>query len=59
MKLNTSPGSMDFAVLYTAALRYLEKDPQYRITFYVTPSNTSVPSLQLFMWNETLVGISP
>lgn len=55
VKLNTSPGSMDFAVLYTAALRYLEKDPQYRITFYVTPSNTSVPSLQLFMWNETLI----
>nr|CAI5852904.1 unnamed protein product [Callosobruchus analis] len=54
-KLNTSPGSLDFAVFYTAALNYLEKDPEYRITFFVTPTLTKHPTLHLQLWNETLV----
>ncbi|CAG9856574.1 unnamed protein product [Phyllotreta striolata] len=55
VELNASPGSRDFAVLYTAALKYLEKDPQYRIAFYVSPAKVSKPSMRLFLWNETLV----
>ncbi|CAH1956000.1 unnamed protein product [Acanthoscelides obtectus] len=54
-KLNTSPGSRDFAVFYTAALNYVEKDPEYRITFFVTPTPTKHPTLHLQLWNETLV----
>ncbi|XP_050498799.1 thioredoxin domain-containing protein 11 isoform X3 [Diabrotica virgifera virgifera] len=54
-EMNVSPGSLDFAVYYTTALRYLEKDPQYRVTFYITPSNVTTPSLSLYMWNETLL----
>ncbi|XP_050498797.1 thioredoxin domain-containing protein 11 isoform X1 [Diabrotica virgifera virgifera] len=54
-EMNVSPGSLDFAVYYTTALRYLEKDPQYRVTFYITPSNVTTPSLSLYMWNETLM----
>lgn len=54
-ELNTSPGSLDFAVFYVASLRYLEKDPQFRITFYVNPSLVSTPKLYLYLWNETLV----
>ncbi|XP_057651528.1 thioredoxin domain-containing protein 11 [Diorhabda carinulata] len=54
-ELNTSPGSLDFAVFYVASLKYLEKDPQFRITFYVNPSLVSPPKLYLYLWNETLV----
>ncbi|KAG5891308.1 hypothetical protein JTB14_002869 [Gonioctena quinquepunctata] len=54
-ELDASPGSLAFAVVYTAALRYLERDPQHRITFYVKPSAVSNPSLHLYLWNETLV----
>ncbi|KAJ8943292.1 hypothetical protein NQ318_017310 [Aromia moschata] len=53
--LNASPGSRDFAVLYTTALKYLEKDPLQCVTFYVNPEPVSEPSLQLHLWNETLI----
>ncbi|KAJ8965120.1 hypothetical protein NQ314_004345 [Rhamnusium bicolor] len=55
VKLNTSPGSIDFAVLYTTALKYLEKDPLQSISFYVHPQPVSEPSLHLHLWNETLI----
>ncbi|KAJ8922905.1 hypothetical protein NQ315_001447 [Exocentrus adspersus] len=53
--IDASPGSVHFAVLYTTALKYLEKDPLYSISFYVDPVVTSEPLLYLHLWNETLV----
>lgn len=55
VNVNTSPGSLDFAVLYTTALKYLEKDPLQSISFYVHPTPTPEPLLYLHLWNETLV----
>jgi hypothetical protein len=55
-----SPGYYSF---YTAALRFLEKDPQREIGFaVVTDKETGgqmgidfTPALRIYMWNETLV----
>ncbi|CAG9812911.1 unnamed protein product [Phaedon cochleariae] len=54
-ELDTSPGSLDFAVFYSTALKYLEKDPQYCISFYVKPVVIAKPALYLHLWNETLI----
>lgn len=58
--VNALPGSLDYAVLYTASLRFLERDPFQEVAFAVlTGLNTrcfdaASPSLTLHMWNETL-----
>lgn len=41
-----------------AALKYLERDAQYRINFYVNSSNANPePKLVFYLWNETLVSL--
>lgn len=56
IKVNPLPGSLDYAVAYTTALKYLEKDPYQSLSFYVQPQARELePSLSLHMWNETLI----
>lgn len=52
-------GSSKYGVFYTAALRFLERDPFREVQFLVVTqdfsSPTDVPLLELYLWNETLV----
>lgn len=54
-ELNASPGSLDYAVFYSIALRFLEKDPYREIAFAVITNSNVTPTLKICMWNETLV----
>ncbi|KAJ8979979.1 hypothetical protein NQ317_013728 [Molorchus minor] len=53
--LSALPGSIDFAVFYTTALKYLERDPVQSVTFFVNPQTVQEPLLHLHLWNETLI----
>lgn len=54
--INPSPGRYDYAVLYTAALKLLEKDPFQEIAFVVcTIGKEERPVVELHMWNESWV----
>lgn len=61
--VNALPGSLEYAVLYTTVLKFLEKDPFQEIAFAVLTGSdnncydNSRPSLLLYMWNETLVSV--
>ncbi|XP_060521749.1 thioredoxin domain-containing protein 11 [Cylas formicarius] len=51
-QLDTLPGSWEYGVYYLAALRYLERDPLARVTFYVEPVQNSQPKLSLHLWHQ-------
>lgn len=59
--VNALPGSEAYGVLYTTALRFLEKDPFQEVAFAVwthsdaTISQDDLPALELHLWNETWV----
>lgn len=55
-EVNGSPGSHDYAVYYSAALRFLEKDPFREIAFALITTTQTQPLLNIHMWNETLAG---
>lgn len=56
-------GSSDYGTFYTAALRFLERDPFREVAFLICTfvpdsylyRDISFPALQLYLWNETLV----
>lgn len=54
-EVNGSPGSFDYAVFYSVALRFLEKDPLREVAFAILTEPNLDPSLYIHMWNETLV----
>lgn len=55
--VNALPKSADYGVLYTTALRLLEKDAHQELIFAVkTHANfTLPPKLEIHLWNETWV----
>lgn len=56
--INALPGSLDYAVFYSTALRYLEKDPFQEVVFAVnTDHSNGAQKLSLYIWNNTMVRI--
>ncbi|GJQ80005.1 hypothetical protein Trydic_g9478 [Trypoxylus dichotomus] len=54
--INAGPGSLDYAVFYSAALRHLEKDPFQEVIFAVnTDYNNDAQKLSLYTWNNTII----
>ncbi|KAK9708828.1 Thioredoxin [Popillia japonica] len=56
--INALPGSLDYAVFYSTALRYLEKDPFQEVVFAVnTDHSNGAQKLSLYIWNNTMIYI--
>ncbi|XP_044252727.1 thioredoxin domain-containing protein 11 [Tribolium madens] len=54
-KINVLPGSYEYAVFYSTALRFLERDPFRDSIFAVIPQKSDVePSISLHIWNGTI-----
>lgn len=59
--INARLGSGAYGILYTTALRFLEKDPFQDIAFAlwthseITIIQEDLPALELHLWNETWV----
>lgn len=59
--VDAKPGSIDYAVFYNTALRFLEKDPVQETVFAIISDLNNEyciensPSMALHMWNETLL----
>lgn len=54
-EVNALPGSFQYAIFYSASLRYLEHDPFQEIVFAVSTKLETEATLKLHLWNETLV----
>ncbi|EFA08737.2 thioredoxin domain-containing protein 11 [Tribolium castaneum] len=54
-KINVLPGSYEYAVFYSTALRFLERDPFRDTIFAVLPQKSDFdPSISLHVWNGTI-----
>jgi hypothetical protein len=54
--INVLPGSYEYAVFYSTALRFLERDPFRDAIFAVLPQKQDLePSIHLHVWNGTIV----
>jgi hypothetical protein len=53
--INVLPGSYEYAVFYSTALRFLERDPFRDAIFAVLPQKQDLePSIHLHVWNGTI-----
>ncbi|KAL1494146.1 hypothetical protein ABEB36_009791 [Hypothenemus hampei] len=51
-ELNTLPGSIEYSVYYSVALKYLEVDYAGRITFFVKPVKYTQNKISLYLWDQ-------
>lgn len=63
-KVNVAPFSREYNVFYQVAISLLERDPMQEIAisveplpFYFDNGEETTPSINILMWNETLVSI--
>lgn len=54
-ELNTLPGSEEYSVYYSTALKYLENDPLGRISFFVKPVKKTKNQLSFYLWHEVKI----